>query len=312
MPVTGAAPGDPPVAALPQPVVVPRWKWRVWVHPATWIRALLTMVLIVATAIAATVAVAVVFMAADGLQAKSPVTFWATVVIAGAIGIVAVGLVGSALSRKLGRKAATVFADTIPRSEPARSFMLAELAEGGPPKDNWSAWRSRRWLETVREGSSSRAFVAGSVAERVLRYDRTDRPVEPESVGGAMGAAASSSVVTGAVLTAVTAATLGVRAILPILLGAVTVVSLVRALRRRALLAPAVAGQGWVQHGKTRWTAEDSVMVVTGLAIARVSIVGPQGVLELRLRSARGGDLEALWMRWMHPLPNHGQQAFDA
>jgi hypothetical protein len=53
-------------------------------------------------------------------------------------------------------------------------------------------------------------------------------------------------------------------------------------------------------------------MVVTGLTVARVSIVGPQGVLELRLRSARGGDLEALWMRWMHPLPNHGQQAFDA
>jgi hypothetical protein len=35
-------------------------------------------------------------------------------------------------------------------------------------------------------------------------------------------------------------------------------------------------------------------------------------VLTLRLRSARHADLEALWMRWLHPAPDLRQRAFDA
>ena len=60
------------------------------------------------------------------------------------------------------------------------------------------------------------------------------------------------------------------------------------------------------------WTVEDSVLVATGWANARACLVGPKGVLVLRLRTGRHGDFEALWVRWMHPVPKPDQQAFDA
>jgi hypothetical protein len=81
-----------------------------------------------------------------------------------------------------------------------------------------------------------------------------------------------------------------------------------------------VAGQGWIQHGAARWTVEDSVVVVTGgpgrhpvLGTgAHVCVVGPPGVMTMRLDARPGRDLGVLWMRWMHPHPNLSQQAFDA
>lgn len=308
-PSTGA---EPPVAAFPQPVIVPRWRWRVWVHPASWIRGLLTVLLVVATVIATGVVAAIVMAIIDGLQGRNPAAYWTLAAILGAGSLAVIVAVARYLSWSLGRKMATVFAEGIPRTEPARSYMVAELSEAGPPKDRWTSWHARRWVEQVRQGSDARAFVTAALSERVLRYDRTERPVEPERIGGPLGAAAVGQLVLGAVLTAAFAALTAPVSLPTILCAAVTVAALVRVVRRRALFSPVVAGQGWVQHGDSRWTAADSVLVATGLVSARVVIVGPKGVLQLRLRSARGGDLEQLWIRWMHPLPNLAQQAFDA
>lgn len=303
---------EPPVAAFPQPVVVPRWRWRVWVHPASWIRGLVTVVLVVATVIAVGTVVTVVLAIVDDLRGRSPSAYWTLATLLGVGSLAAIVSVTRYLSWWLGRRTAAAFAEGIPRSEPARSFMVAELSEGGPPSERWTSWRARRWLEQVREGSDARAFVAAALAERVLRYDRTDRPVEPERIGGPLGSAAVAQLAIGATVTVGFAVLVAPVSLPTILAAAVTVGALVRVVRRRALLSPVVAGQGWVQHGSSRWTAGDSVLVATGLVSTRVAIVGPQGVLELRLRSIRQGDLEQLWMRWMHPVPKPGQQAFDA
>ena len=311
--MTAGARTEPPVAVLPQPVIVPRWRWRVWVHPSTWIRALLTVVLMLGAVLAGVTAVVLLAAVLESrMLASNPGGYWAMVVIAGGFALLAVFLVARELSRRLGRRAADSFSHSIPRLEPARSFMLAELSEGGPPKQSWGTWRSRRWIEQVRQGSDARAFVGQSLAQRVLRYDRTDRPVEPERIGGAMGVRSFANLVTGAVLTAAFAWFVGPTSTAAIIAAAITVGAAIQAIRRRSLFAPVIAGQGWVQHGSVRWTTGDSVLVATGLVTARVAIVGPEGVLELRLRSAREGDLEQLWMRWMHPLPNFAQQAFEA
>lgn len=311
--MTDGGPAEPPVASWPRPVIVPRWRWRVWVHPSTWIRALLTAVLIAGAMIAGgTIVLLIATLLEDRMRASNPGGYWAVVVLVGGAAVVAVALAARELSRRLGRRAAAVFAHSIPRLEPARSFMLAELSEGGPPKQDWGTWRSRRWVEQVRDGSDARAFVGHALAERVTRYDRTDRPVEPERIGGAMGVRSFSNMVIGAVFTASFAWLGGPTSIAAIIAAAITVGSAIQAIRRRSLFAPVIAGQGWVQHGSVRWTVEDSILVASGLVNARVAIAGPQGVLELRLRSARQADLEQLWMRWMHPLPNLAQQAFDA
>jgi len=308
-----SAPGaEPPLARLPQPVIVPSWRWRVWVHPASWVRGLVSVMIIVGAVIGVIVVTAVLLALLDDLRSGSPAVFWTLSLLVGAGALVAIVAVARYLSWRLGRQMATVFAESIPRTEPARSYMVAELAEAGPPRERWTSWRARRWVEQVRQGSDARAFVSMTLSERVLRYDRTDRPVEPERIGGPLGSVAVGQLAIGAALTAGFAVTTSPVSLPTIVAAAATLVSLVRVLRRRALFSPVVAGQGWVQHGSSRWTAEDSVLVATGLVNAKVAIVGPQGVLQLRLRSARQADLEQLWIRWMHPLPNLAQQAFEA
>jgi hypothetical protein len=171
----------------------------------------------------------------------------------------------------------------------------------------------RRWLDRAREGRHVRAYVSEHLAARTERYDRTDRPLEPEAIGGGMGRGDVAQIV------ACSAAGAGYwwvsgRGLNPItFVCAVAIVAAIsRMVRRRSLFAPVVAGTGWVQHGAVRWTVEDSVLVAMGWANARTCIVGPKGVLVLRLRTSRHRDFEALWVRWMHPVPRLDQPAFDA
>ena len=49
----------------------------------------------------------------------------------------------------------------------------------------------------------------------------------------------------------------GVRSPFLWLFGFFAVATLVRLIRRRAVFAPVIAGQGWIEHGSARWTVND-------------------------------------------------------
>ena len=299
-----------PNGAWPEPIVVAPWRWRVWASPAIWLNSVATFVALIlvmgVTLFGGFFAVGMV----EGLKLEGVVAFVAN---AAALVMVAV-LSGMALRHVMrgasGRMAAS-FAGRVAADAPARAFMFAELAERGPPTDSWSEARARRWVHLVREGRHARAYLPEPLAERVARYDRTDRPVEPETIGGGM--------VRGDVARATACAALGTLLlwmrgwnVITIICGVAVAVIAWRMIRRRAMFAPVVAGAGWVQHGHARWTIDDSVLVATGRGTARTCIVGPPGVLVLRLRTARHRDFETLWVRWMHPDPKPDQPAFDA
>ena len=319
------APHDPPpgstAAAVPpahpptEPsfVVVPRWRWRVYLHPASWVLSVMMMlgcVLVFIHAFALSmVAWEVIDTWAGGPWGAKQ--FIAGFVAWGAIVAVSV-LTMRALFQWSARRSAASFEPTIPISEPARGFMIAELRESGPPKDSWSSGHARRWVDEVRRNSTARIYLTRRLEERAVRYDRTDRPVEPERVGTTTGRNNIGTVVLFGGLAAYFAWSGGMRSPLPWMFGFFAVATLVKLFRRRALFAPAIAGQGWIEHGSARWTVNDSVIVATGWSNASVRVVGPPGVLTLRLQTGRGKDFEALWMRWMHPAPNLEQRAFDA
>ena len=305
-----AAPGAS-AFAWPQPTVVPAWKWRVWLSPSTWLISILAFAVFVVVCAAGVVAAIFALTAIERLGLAGAASFAAN---AAAV-LAAVALIALALrdvARRAARAMASSFVSHIPQTEPARGFMLAELAENGPPRDSWGAWHVRRWLERVREGRPTRAFVSRHLAERTSRYDRTDRPVEPEAVGGGVGRGDVALLVVCGTMGAGYCWLNGWFNFITLVCATAMVGAVVRMVRRRSMFAPVVAGQGWVQHGAARWTVEDSVMVATGLVNARVAIVGPHGVLSMRLRTARHGDLETLWVRWMHPTPRLDQTAFDA
>jgi hypothetical protein len=202
---------------------------------------------------------------------------------------------------------------SIPETDLARSFKRAELSESGPPLDAWTKAQAARWLAAVRTGSEARMFASVPIADRAAQYDRTDRPVEPERVGGIAGSRDAGALLGCAAMAAIGFWRFGAAGPLIWAFGVVFVTILLRMVRRRTLFTPVVAGQGWIQHGEARWSVGDSVVLATGgRSRAQVCVVGPPGVMTMRLDARPGKDLEVLWMRWMHPYPNLSQQAFDA
>lgn len=309
---TGVVPLAPPLAE-PSFVVVPLWLWRVYLHPASWA---FSMIAMISCIVAAMLSIAI---AVGTWAALDDLAFGAWGVREGAIAFVAIGGIVTAcvfairaILKWSALRCARSFEPTIPLSEPARGLMLAELLESGPPKDNWSAARAQRWTNVVRSRSTARIFLTRRLEERAVRYDRTDRPVEPERVGAPTGSNNFGTALWFGGIAAYFAWSGGVRSPLLWMFGFFAVATLVRLIRRRAVFAPVIAGQGWIEHGSARWTVNDSVIVATGWSNARVRVVGPPGVLSLQLQTGRGKDFEALWMRWMHPAPNLEQRAFDA
>lgn len=300
-------------APAPTFVSVPAWRWRAYVHPPTWVVGVLALMGFTLVALAGVAAVAAC-IGTVGSFAGEPwgAGAWAAIVGgAGAI-VAAAALACRGIGRWASRRTAAYFASVIPEQELARGLMLAELRESGPPRDGWSGAHATRWVEEVRRHSRARIFVSRGLEERVRRYDVTDRPVEPERMGGPMGPAATASVAVFALLAGIMFWIGGTRTPMAYVFAGLAIAALVRLARRRALFAPVVAGQGWIEHGSARWTVEDSVILATGWSTAKVRAVGPAGVLTVTLPTGRGKEFEALWTRWMHPAPDLRQRAFDA
>ena len=300
-------------AVMPACVTVRRWRWRVYVHPASWMLGVFTVVvagLMVAAMIAACFAVSFV------LGPNTPFSQWSTmqqvivivtdlVIVAGGIGLAALFI------RRAAGMAARTFEATIPASEPARGFMVAELQESGPPRDNWTKAKTKRWIRKVRSGSDTRAYLSPRIADRVAQFERTDRPLEPEQIESGM-ASGGRLLVIYAIICGFAMWRFGPFSPSVIGFGVGAILLLIRLIRRRALFTPVMVGQGWIQHGVVRWTVEDSVLFADGWLNSRVRVIGPQGVLTMNVSTKRGQNFECLWMRWMHPHPNLTQQAFDA
>jgi len=298
---------------MPACVTVRRWRWRVYVHPASWMLGVFTVVvagLMVAAMIAACFAVSSV------LGPNTPFSQWSTmqqvivivtdlVIVCGSIGLAALFI------RRAAGMAARTFEATIPASEPARGFMVAELQESGPPRDNWTKAKTQRWIRKVRSGSDTRAYLSPRIADRVAQFERTDRPLEPEQIDSGM-ASGGRRLVIYAIICGFAVWRFGPFSPIVIGFGIGAILLLIRLIRRRALFTPVMVGQGWIQHGVVRWTVEDSVIFADGWLNSRVRVIGPHGVLTMNVNTKRGQNLECLWMRWMHPHPNLTQQAFDA
>lgn len=299
--------------AAPTFVSVPAWRWRAYVHPPTWVVGVVALMGFSLVGLAGVALAAACIAGADSIAGEQRgIGAWAVLVGGVAAIVAAAALACRGIGRWASKRTAAYFASVIPERELARGLMLAELRESGPPRDGWSGAHAKRWVEEVRRHSRARIFVSRSLEERARRYDVTDRPVEPERMGGPMGPAATASVAVFALLSGAMFWIGGARTSLAYVFAGLAIAALVRLVRRRALFAPVVAGQGWVEHGSARWTVEDSVIFVTGWSNARVRVVGPAGVLTMTLPTGRGKELEALWTRWMHPAPDLRQRAFEA
>jgi hypothetical protein len=300
-------------AVMPACVTVPRWRWRVWVHPASWMLGIFTVVVL---GILAAVVVGACFAVSLIAAPNASISQWSTVqqvtilvtdlaIAAGGIGLAAL------LIRRAAAMAARTFEATIPASEPARGFMVAELQESGPPRDNWTKAKTQRWIRKVRSGSDTRAYLSPWIADRAAKFERTDRPLEPEQIDSGM-ASGGRRLVIYAIICGFAVWRFGAFSPIVFGFGIGATLLLIRLIRRRALFTPVMVGQGWIQHGVARWTVEDSVLFADGWPNSRVRVIGPHGVLTMNVNTKRGQNLECLWMRWMHPHPNLTQQAFDA
>lgn len=91
---------------------------------------------------------------------------------------------------------------------------------------------------------------------------------------------------------------------------------LARLLLRGRLFEPIIAGQGWVQNGRLRLSARDTVVTIRKQFGQSVSLTftSPDGLLRLQLPMRPGKDqaLRDLWARWTHPTPQDARSAYDA
>lgn len=167
------------------------------------------------------------------------------------------------------------------------------------------------WVNVARS-TGVNTWVLGKYPDSVLKLPRTDQSVEPERIAtlgqhpemfvGIAGLAAGAfSIMTtkqpmpGAIWLAMGAVMVG------------------RTVLRGALFTPFVAGQGWIQHGKARWTVSDSVVSAsTGRNSVRIEIVGPAGRTRVQYSTKPGKNQQLVdfWQRWTHPVPLLTQEAF--
>ena len=300
-------------ALMPACVTVPRWRWRVYVHPASWMLGVFTVVVLgILSAGVVGACVAVSFIVAENASISQWTTAQQVIIIVTDL-VIAAGGIGLAalLIRRAAAMSARTFEATIPASEPARGFMVAELQESGPPRDPWTTRKTERWLRKVRSASDTRAYLSPWIADRAAKFERTDRPLEPEQIDSGM-ASGGRRLVIYAIICGFAVWRFGPFSPIVIGFGVGAILLLIRLIRRRALFTPVMVGQGWIQHGVVRWTVEDSVLFADGWLNSRVRVIGPHGVLTMNVNTKRGQNLECLWMRWMHPHPNLTQQAFDA
>lgn len=182
---------------------------------------------------------------------------------------------------------------------------------------NYSFFMSRgkraAWVAQARQHGVS-IFVDERVSDWFTQAERTSEALEPETAASFMAQHEASFGVVATLMGTLQLvgrnwAAAGVW--LPI-----GVFLLSRLLVRGRLFEPIIAGQGWLQNGRLRLSARDTVVTVRKQFGRTVSLTftSPDGLLRLQLSMHPGKDqaLRDLWARWTHPHPQDGQSAYDA
>lgn len=227
-----------------------------------------------------------------------------------ALVIVLLGMLCLALLRWIASSARSVLQGAEAGLDPAFRAAPRCIMKGELPKENWTAARRGKWLSDLLSRTRASAFVRAAHLVRIAAFPIIEHPVEPERIGGALVQPEMRMVLIGSGVVAIMA--FEFRGWLLLVFAVAVGSAFLRLLWRRALFTPVVAGQGWVEHGRARWTVADSVLVVTGQGTPDIRLVGPQGVLRLRLsmKPEADGQFATLWTRWMHPHPKPDQRAF--
>ena len=300
----------PLTAPLPLAVVTGPWRWRHILDPFFWLTVLATIVTM-GGAVTGTIWVVMTLRDMEYFQGAPPgVEQW----VRFALGFLMV-ILPMCAGMTLVWGYAALFRRRAMRGmrggHPSFAFEYASLEAGAEPRGNWRRKTAARWARTVRERSAARAFLGPRMAMYCTAYPTTAHRLEPERIGGSMATAEVRFLVVGSVIAAYLLYSVSPYAVIGLAVPLTIVV--VRLIATRTAFSQVIAGPGWVEHGPRRWTVEDSVLFVTGGARAEVRLVGPAGVLHLRLARDPGvdGQLATLWSRWMHPHPDLSRRAFE-
>lgn len=228
-----------------------------------------------------------------------------------AVGLITFGCVARVWLAYWRRDMDRVCGETPPEA-PQRAFYRAQRMQLGGAMLLRRKLRDQ-WLKLARS-TGVVTWVDQRIADDVLHLPRLNRPIEPERVGTFWQQADSRFAAIGAMIGGFQL--MGGNTVGGVIWLGVAALMVTRLLRRGALFEPVVAGQGWVQHGRARWTVEDSVAIIkkrtrNGL---HISVVGPPGTLSLQVsrRAKKDDAMREFWLRWCHPTPRLEQAAFDA
>jgi hypothetical protein len=169
------------------------------------------------------------------------------------------------------------------------------------------------WVEQAHR-RGVRVFMDERVSDWFTQAERTSEALEPETAASFMAQhEASFGVVAAMMGTMQLVGRNWAAAAVWILIG---VFLLTRLLVRGRLFEPIIAGQGWLQNGRLRLSARDTVVTVRKQFGRTVSLTftSPEGLLRLQLSMRPGKDqaLRDLWARWTHPTPQDDRLAYDA
>ncbi len=283
-------------------VVTMRWRghWRLWRWWITWLGAIAVIVAGVGGAFAV------------GFFVRS-FTPNRVAIVAGVLGVVAIVAGGVIwVWRLYWRYFMNRLCAQLPPQSRAEAFIRAKQMQFGRSVLLTRATRVQ-WTELARS-TGVITWLDERVAEQVLALPRTDRPIEPERIATAFQQFETNF---GCMAAIMGAYQLAIGSWIPgIVWFMMAAVMGTRLALRGALFVPVVAGQGWVQHGRARWTVLDSVVVIqkrVGKTVS-VSVVGPAGATRFHfsLKPKHDASLREFWRQWAHPNPRLEQQAFDA
>lgn len=306
VPAHGEAAWQPmPAGWRPRALVWRPWRWRAFVDPVQWALGLAELCAVLAITAVMGVGIHQLIEAAE----RGALFLLSGLAIGVAGFVVGVGL-AAWLVRLIQRVMARRLAARLPNDSAGYGFVRACALSREEPREAWTARSRTDWMAALRSESDATACLDPYAAQAASAIARIPDRLEPERVGGA-GSVREFRAMIGLTLFALWWLWVGrggwTSMIVPgILLGAGGY-RMARLGMSGRLAAPLAVGPGWVKWGTLAWGVRDSVLVAQRASAGwvQVSIVGPAGVVRIRLRTdpKADGQFATLWTRWMHDRP---------
>lgn len=304
-PAGAAAWQQMPAGWCPRALVWRPWRWRAFADPVQWVLGL--AVVCAGLAITAGLAVGIHLLIE---AAQRGALFLLTGFAIGVAGfVVGVGL-AAWLIRSLQGVMARRLAARLPKDIAGYGFVRACVLSRDEPREAWTARSRTAWMAALRAESDATAYLDPHAAQAAAAIARIPERLEPERVGGA-GSVHEFRAMIGLTIFAVWWLWVGrggwISMLVPGTLLGVGGYRMARLGWSGRLAAPLAVGPGWVKWGNLAWSVRDSVLVAQRASAGSVqaSIVGPAGVVRIRLRTdpKADGQFATLWTRWMHDRP---------